>query len=187
VVNMRSTVFLASLGSTDFSGNRSVACRSESGPMTRPAKKSTRGHAIVELALMMPWIFFLFVAALDFGFQAHALIGVQNAARVAALKTGAVYDNYVQALIDPTLTERIVACAAVRDELQMMPNFATLPVDCSGFPLEVRVRPFTDSGGKPALRVSVGYDTIPLIPIPGLVTGQLRITRVADVRVFGDM
>ncbi len=149
-----------------------------------PKRRTRSGHAVIELSLMMPWLFFLFVGALDFGFYSYSLIAVQNAARVAALKTGAVYDNYTQALSNPSVVESRV-CLEVRDELLKMPNFASLPANCSGFPLAVSVQAFQDASGKPALRVSVGYDTVPLIPIPGLVRKQLRITRVANVRVYG--
>ena len=140
---------------------------------------------MVELSLMMPWLFFLFVGALDFGFYSYSLIAVQNAARVAALKAGAVYDNYLQALVDPTLVESH-ACRTVRDELQKMPNFAALPPDCDGSLLDVRVAPFLDSDGKAALRVEVEYETIPLIPIPGVLMGKLRMTRTASMRVYGE-
>ena len=140
---------------------------------------------MVELSLMMPWLFFLFVGALDFGFYSYSLIAVQNAARVAALKAGGVYDNYVQALVDPSLVESR-ACRSVRDELQKMPNFAALPLECDGSPLDVRVTPFLDADGKAALRVAVGYKTIPLIPIPGMVPGQMTMTRTASIRVYGE-
>ena len=36
---------------------------------------------------MAPWIFFLFMGTLDFGFYAYAIIATQNAARVAVMQT----------------------------------------------------------------------------------------------------
>ena len=160
----------------------------ENGTANRPSHLRTsrrRGHAIVEATLIAPWIFFLFVGVLDFGFYAYSLVSVENAARAAALETGASYWYYAQALKDPTPVIT-VACMDVRDELRAMPNYSQMPVDCSAAPLIVQVQPFLDSEGKAALRVSVTYETIPLIPIPGLVTGKLTATRVAEVRVFGD-
>ncbi len=150
------------------------------------ARRSQRGNAIIEFSLMVPWIFFLFVGALDFGFYAYALISVQNAARAATLQLAAVQANYDQALADPTPLELAVACPAVRGELLKMPNFSDLPADCSARPLDVTVSAFTGPGATPGIRVTVGYDTVPLIPIPGLLTGQLRITRSAGMSVFGD-
>ena len=134
---------------------------------------------------MAPWLFFLFVGALDFGFFSYALISVQNSARVAALKRAAIHDNYVQALLDPASVQPF-ACRDVREELQKLPNFSSMPVDCNSLPLDVDVQAFLDPDGKPALRVSVRYQTVPLIPIPGLVTNQLDITRTSSVRVYGE-
>src|SRR6476646_3701085 len=45
------------------------------------------GHAVVETALMAPWLFLFFIAIFDFGFYAYAGIVTANAARVAALHT----------------------------------------------------------------------------------------------------
>ena len=45
------------------------------------------GNAVIEVALMAPWIFFLFVGVLDFGFYAYSFISVENAARAAVLLT----------------------------------------------------------------------------------------------------
>jgi len=44
----------------------------------------TKGHAVLEAALLTPWLIFLFVGAFDMGFYAYALISVENAVRVAA-------------------------------------------------------------------------------------------------------
>jgi Flp pilus assembly protein TadG len=46
-----------------------------------------RGHAMLEAALLLPWVLFLFVGAFDLGFYNYALISTQNAARVAAWYT----------------------------------------------------------------------------------------------------
>src|SRR5947207_14797502 len=46
-----------------------------------------RGHAVIEVSLMAPWIFFLFMGTLDFGFYSYAIIATQNAARVAVMQT----------------------------------------------------------------------------------------------------
>jgi Flp pilus assembly protein TadG len=51
------------------------------------SKRPRAGQAIVELSLLMPWVFFLFASPMDFGFYYNPLISTQNAARVAALYT----------------------------------------------------------------------------------------------------
>ncbi len=151
-----------------------------------------RGHAIVELSLLAPWLFFLFVGAFDFGFYAYSLISVQNAARLAALKSAAVYSNYsTLSSNDPAKAAeqasiRQQACIDVRDELIRSPNYNAMPAACDAAPLDVNLDSFLDSEGMAALRLTVVYDTVPLVPIPGLLQGKLRVTRVAEVRVYGD-
>jgi Flp pilus assembly protein TadG len=139
--------------------------------------RRTAGHAVVELSLMIPWIFFLFVGALDFGFYSYALIATQNAARVAALYT---------AQCAGTATDQATACRQVRQELAWMPNSSSFSSGCESAPLAVTVSALTDAEGQPASQVRVSYQTVQLIPIPGLVPGQTTITRTAQLRVFGD-
>jgi hypothetical protein len=50
-------------------------------------KRRDRGHAVVEISLLAPWILFLFVGTLDLGFYSYALICTQKAARVAVTHT----------------------------------------------------------------------------------------------------
>jgi Flp pilus assembly protein TadG len=154
--------------------------------MTRSSRASRRrGHAIVELSLMMPWIFFLFVGALDFGFYAYAMISVENATRVAALGAS---------MSESAASDYDQACRYVRDELSRLPNVAGKIDGCGVAPLKVQVTRVVaaDSGVAPVLnpppgaaRVTVTYDTLPLIPIPGLMTGKLTIMRTAEMRITG--
>jgi hypothetical protein len=142
----------------------------------QPGGSRRSGHAVVETALIAPWIFFLFVGVLDFGFYAYALISVQNAARVAALggatSVGAASDTQQ-------------ACLYVREELQRMPNINGQALSCTSSPLWVAAQQVTGPDGRPAAQVAVRYETIPLIPIPGLLTGKMTVTRVAESRIFG--
>src|SRR5205809_4591375 len=58
--------------------------------MSRKRKsQQSRGHAVIEVSLMAPWIFFLFMGTVGFGFYASAAIATQNAARVAVDQTSA--------------------------------------------------------------------------------------------------
>ena len=158
----------------------------------RSSRCHRKGHAIVELSLLAPWLFFLFVGAFDFGFYAYSLISVQNAARLAGLKSAAVYSNYTTLVSnDPAkageqASIRQQACIDVRDELLRMPNYSILPAACDAAPLDVDLDGFLDPEGKPALRLTVAYDTVPLVPIPGLLPGKLTMTRVSEARIYGD-
>lgn len=144
--------------------------------MKKPRKDGRRGHAIVELSLMAPWIFFLFVGALDMGFYAYSLISVQNAARVAAIST---------ARSSGTAGDQAYACELVYEELQRMPNYSALPAGCDQAPLQVQASSGFDADGKLFSRVQVAYETVQLVPIPGLLTGKTTITRIAESRVYG--
>jgi hypothetical protein len=125
----------------------------------------------------MPWIFFLFVGALDFGFYSYALISVQNAARIAALNAGG---SIAAAASLPD------ACFHVRRELAMLPNASSFSVGCAAAPLVVTVTPFQDAENASATRVRVTYQTVQLIPIPGLLTGKPTISRAVETKVFGE-
>lgn len=151
--------------------------------MKKPCKEARRGHAIVELSLMAPWIFFLFVGALDMGFYAYALITVQNAARVAAITT---------ARSEGTAGNREYACELVLREMERLPNVpdpasAYTDLSCSDLPASVQVDASSglDADGKLFSRVQVRYETVQLIPIPGLLTGKTTITRTAESRMYG--
>ena len=63
--------------------------------MRRERNKNTRerGHAVVEIALMAPRIFFLFVGIYDVGVYSYAAICTQNAARAAALAAAQTPSN----------------------------------------------------------------------------------------------
>ncbi len=144
----------------------------------KPGRRGRRrGHAVIEFSFMMPWFVFLFVGTLDFGFFSQALIATQNAARIGALYT---------AQCNGTVADQATACRQVRTEMASMPNAGSFSSGCTSGPLTVTAQQITDAEGLPASRVSVTYQTIPLIPIPGLVPGRVTITRTAEVRVYGD-
>jgi hypothetical protein len=139
-------------------------------------KRDQHGHAIVELALMSPWIFFLFIGIFDFGFYAYAAISTQNAANMAALYTSAE---------STTAGDSATACAYALNELNKLPNARTLTT-CSAYPVIVSATA-NPVGCVPVTApcdstVSVTYRTVPLIPIPGVV-GQMTFTRTAVMRV----
>ena len=54
---------------------------------------------------------------------------------------------------------------------------------CSGPPVTVTATSVSGPDGSTASQVSVTYQTPVLIPIPGLLTGQISITRTVQMRV----
>jgi hypothetical protein len=130
------------------------------------------GHAVIEVSLMAPWIFFLFVGTLDFGFYSYAIIATENAARVAVMQTSQT---------PATATNITLACNYALTELNVLPNTRSLAT-CDALPVIVNPTTFVDADGATAARVDITYQTINMIPIPGL-TGRLSITRNAQMRL----
>jgi Flp pilus assembly protein TadG len=145
-------------------------------------RRNQRGNAVVEVALMAPWIFFLFLGVFDVGFYCYAAICTQNAARAVAL-------SYAQ---DSVLSPCTVAMA----ELHTLPNVnggscSALPVVATATKLNGSSCPDSalPSGvlyaGTPfCVQSSVTYQTIPLLPIPGVLTGRMTLTRTSQMRIL---
>ncbi len=165
-------------------------------------KSRRQGQAVIEFALMVPWIIFLFVGVLDFGFYAYAVICTQNAARAVAMAqaTGGTAG----------------ICGAALNEMSGLPNMPDATTsNCTNYPSGI------NQSGSPALlysacastltattnsdtsctgatacadctqdassisiRATVGYETLPMIPIPGLLMGQMKMQRTAEIEVI---
>jgi len=158
-------------------------------------KRGESGHAIIELALLAPWIFFLFVGVFDMGFYSYAIICTENAARAAALQTAA----------NPLAQTDLVACNAVWKEMSFLPNVASLAQDCTQLPVKVvrrtlctqaSVAPNSIACDAPGCadcgsdvtaassQVAVTYRSGIFVPIPGILTNQLTITRIGEMRIL---
>jgi Flp pilus assembly protein TadG len=122
--------------------------------------------------LLAPWIFFLFVGAVDLGFYSYALISTENAARVAAEYTSTDA---------ATAADSTGACPYVLAELNSMSNVRGLAT-CTSLPVTVTAAQVAGPDGAAASSVSVTYQTILMIPMPGL-SGQFTITRTAEMRL----
>jgi len=147
---------------------------------------------MVEVALLVPWIFFLFVGVLDMGFYSYAIITSENAARVAALQTST----------DPTSsTNSGLACTIAMNEMQTLTNVAgkstcangavssgnpvAVTATCSNITTGGACSDACSTGDDCSAKVSVVYLSIPMIPIPGILPAQMTITRNAEMRVGG--
>lgn len=133
-----------------------------------------RGSTVIEVVLLAPWIFFLFIGALDWGFYASALISVQAAARSAALYTSGGTS---------TAADTYGACAIVMDEIRKLPNIGSSATCPSTTNPIITAESKTGPDGVAASKVTVQYQTITLIPIPGLLARQFTITRAVTMRV----
>ncbi len=128
---------------------------------------------MIEVALMAPWIFFLFVGVLDLGFYAYAFISTENAARAAVLLTS---KSRVAA------TDQADACAIVLSEMAWAAYGRVVSPTCNAAPLVVNAtlqpNAFPNAyGSSDAAQVEVQYTTIPMIPVPGVLAGFFVVDR----------
>lgn len=136
-----------------------------------------RGQAVVEVSLLIPWMVFSFVAALNFGVFAYSLISTQSAARSAAM--------FASQSLSVAQSGSIVAqvCPYALGELGDAPGMRAVTT-CAGPPVTVSVTPHTPgSAGINTVTVAVTYNTMELIAIPGLMAGSLAITRSVEMPI----
>jgi hypothetical protein len=130
------------------------------------------------------------------GFYVYGGICTQNAARAAAIQTATAAGSFYQS--------DTLACKAALNELSLMPNAVTLTT-CAALPVVVTRQTLCDSSkvsyvtcdapgcadcvanvNAASSKVSVQYQSIPLVPIPGILTGRLTMTRVAEARIINE-
>ena len=155
-----------------------------------------RGHAVMEVALIAPWIFFLFVATLDFGFYSYWIQAVANASRAAAV---AAHDgvpdpaNYANnsdpdAFSNALDQRREIACRQVQNELRGVMGFDAVSGFCTAAPLTVNLQRLdsttspVSADGNPSVLVTVTWQTAPLIPVPGILN-QFTLRRDTELRI----
>ena len=139
-------------------------------------KHSERGSSVVELTLFGPLFFFFFIGALDWGCSAYALITLESAARTAALYTSSS---------GATAGDTSSACNLVLGEMRALPNIGSGLNVCTGSPLTVTASAVNGPDAAPASKVTVTYTSVPMIPIPGILSGRFTVSRVVTMRVRG--
>jgi hypothetical protein len=146
----------------------------------RTRGRCSRGQAIIEMTLMMPWIIFLFVGVLDFGFYSYALIATQNGARVGAMagSFGGGAPNAVS------------TCNAVVAEMNSLPGtqsyvpgtytclYDTAPTTTNRIAISTPTTE-AETDGSTAAVVTVSYLPPVMIPIPGVMNTPPIVTRIA--------
>ncbi len=136
---------------------------------------------------MAPWLLFMFIGAMDWGFYAYSLIATESAARVACLYTST---NATDAVDNTT------ACTYALEQLRRMPNVGSSMSTCAsgsavstGSPVGVSATSVTGADGNPAAQVAVTYLTPVMIPV--ILSGttvtpkQVTITRTVQMRLRG--
>ena len=153
-----------------------MAQPSGNGSSPNPVRRDRRrGGSALEMAMLLPWYVFLFVGAFDWGFYAHALISTESAARVAALWTSQS---------STSAADQAGACTFALQELSIAPNVAPTGT-CQALPVIVTATSKAGADGQAASEVAVTYQTVSLIPIPGVLQKQATFYRVVQMRLRG--
>src|SRR6185437_2786210 len=115
-------------GPRTFQHHRSwVRSQCEMYKIRKPGRllKSRRGTSLIEFSLLMPWYFFLFVGAYDFGFYSYSLISLEDGVRAAAVNASQT---------SSTAANSATACTYVLGGLKNLPNMGAV-TSCSAAPL----------------------------------------------------
>jgi len=139
--------------------------------MIRNRFAKRRGAAMMEFALLCPFVCFLFIGAIDWGFYAYCLISLETATRSAALYEGTQNNP-----------DSASACTIVVNELSTLVNLGSTS-SCGASPLVVSASKITGPDNLDAAQVSVTYTTPNMIPIPGVLSKQFTITRVVTMKI----
>jgi Flp pilus assembly protein TadG len=146
-------------------------------------RRGCRGGSALEMAMVLPWIVFLYIGAFDWGYYAHALISTENAARIVGN-----WASYNTVNATSTGTD---ACTLAVEELRIVPNISATqtcgPTQVVNVSTALVGPGQTDTnsayGGDYAATVSVTYTTLQLIPIPGLLKNQATFYRTVRMRI----
>jgi hypothetical protein len=151
------------------------------GAQTDRRRRRSRGSSIVEFALIAPVLMLTMLTIFDFGFYIYAFIGVQNAARNAALRnSGGV----------ASVTDVEGACSLVLEELRGLPNTGAA-TGCTGQPITVSSVSLCPSSpctgvlqspdGEPAVKITVTYRVPDLLRPPFVEINT--ITRTSQMKL----
>ena len=139
------------------------ACHPSDSRPNRSRRGGRRGAAALELAILLPFLAFLFTVAIDFCRVFHASQTVQSAAQAAALYASGTAQPPANTTADDAAKQAAVADAAVLDP-----------------PLRTQDVRIDVSGGAAAVTVSYSFST--LFPYPGLPQ-PLNLVRTARVNL----
>jgi Flp pilus assembly protein TadG len=135
------------------------------------ASSGRKGQAVIETALILPWLVISFMATFDAGMYSYGLISTESAARVAA-----VYASQSAAVAaNPTS-----ACAYALAELRDAPGVGSAST-CTSAPVTVSATYVASCADTlPCAQVTVTYQTPTFLPLPGVMSGSFAIARTVQ-------
>jgi hypothetical protein len=138
-----------------------------------------RGQSSVEVALLAPWIFFLFVGVLDLGFWCYSMISLENGVRAAGLYAAVHPLPNSPSSADLTSLQTQLQVAACAEMFHVI----NIPAGCANIAVSTPV-PVTNAFPTPNhVRFTVTAPMPVMVPIPGLLKAS-NITRQVEVPVI---
>jgi Flp pilus assembly protein TadG len=129
----------------------------------RGSRARRRGAAVVELAVMLPLLFFLFAVAVDFARIFYFSVTLTNCARA-----GAMYASDPTASAESPFANTTAAARADATNLSPAPTISSV----NG----------TDGNGRPYVEVTAAYTFNTITGFPG-VPSQINLTRKVRMNV----
>lgn len=133
--------------------------------MVYRASKRDKGTAVVELAILLPLLTFLFLIATDYARIFYCSLTLENCARNGALCASNAF-NY-------PMPYSSIAQAALADGANLNPPLTSD---------DVTVTNGTDANGNPSVTVTVNYTFQTITNYPGLPS-SVNLTRSVEMRV----
>lgn len=135
--------------------------------------RHSRGQALIELALILPVLFLLFLATVDLGRFFYSQITVTNAAREGAMNAAEDPTSYVPGTCDAATSK--VVCAAINEARNSFVTVAPADVDltCPGG--------CAKSYGKEAIVTVTGHFRL-LTPLMAMFTGGQDVAFTSTAR-----
>jgi Flp pilus assembly protein TadG len=146
--------------------------------MMQRSRRKTRGSAVIEMGLMLPWMILSFIGAFDFGAAGYALISAESAARSAA-NWGAASTTTANSSGFST-----IACSYALDGLRFAPGVGASTTVCTGSS-KVRAvtvyNPVSSSYSPiPTVKVTVSYQ-VSMVPFPGIIPSSIWVNRAVEL------
>jgi Flp pilus assembly protein TadG len=130
----------------------------ESSPAYRSRARSRRGAMAVELAILAPLLFFLFVITVDFGRALYTSISLDNCCHNAAIYGSQTFDNQNQQWISgtPQYWQGPSTGALSTEQAALLVDGSNLnpPVNSSMITIN---NGLTDADGNPVAKVTIQY------------------------------
>jgi Flp pilus assembly protein TadG len=132
------------------------------------------GLAAVELALLLPFMMFLFLVTIDFARVFYYCVTLDNCACNGAIFGSNAYSSTAWQGTGGQITS--IQAAAIADAANFRPALTTN---------NVTVKNTTDADGNTVVKVTVSYTFTPIATL-GVIPASFNISRTAQMRVAPD-